>query len=171
MFGGIRYTGCEGLSSEERGDYRRTMSAYVRARKDRPAYQRADGSTARQALAIERDLRTLVQGRILALVPKPEIVERVQGLAYTVRHLTSPEAALDLALNRIVSRAIVKALDAAPALVPMAVAVLVAKDVLGALNEASLSEQEKMQQVEDEHRHDREWQFVRENSHECERER
>jgi hypothetical protein len=122
-------------------------------------------------LAIERDFRALVHGRILALAPKPEVVEEVQNVAYTVRHLTSTELALDLGINRVISRSIAKVLDTAPALAPVAVAVLIAKDVLGALNEASLSEREKARQIEDEHRHDREWQFGQEERHDYERDR
>lgn len=147
------------------------MAGYVTARKEHPAYQRADGNTARQALAIERDLRALVHARLLALAPKPELIERVQNIAYVAGRLTTPEGALDLVVNRLVSRGITRALEAVPATVPLVVAVMVAKDVLGALNEISLSEREKREEIEDEHRHDREWQYVQVERHEYERER
>lgn len=171
MFGGIRYEGCEGLTPEERREYRRAMKLYVAQHSNHPAYQRSDGNSARQALAIERDLRTLVHGRVLALVPKPELAEEAQSVLYTVRHLGSPKEALDLVLHRAVSRSITKVLAAAPALVPMAVAVLVAKEVLGFMSELSLSDQEKAKELEDEHRHDREQQFLQANQHDYERER
>lgn len=171
LFGGIRYEGCEGLSPEERREYRRAMSRYVEAHEDHPAYRRQDGNHALQALAIERDFRALVHGRLLKVLPKPELLEEAQGALYVVRHLTSPTAALDMVLQRTISRSITKVLDAAPALVPLAVAILVAKDVLGALNDYALSEREKAKQWEDEHRHDREQQFLQENRHDYERER
>ncbi len=170
-FGGLRFVGTEGLSKEDRRAYLRVMYRYVARQRNHPGYEWLHRNPAVQALKIEADLRALVQGRILALAPQPEIVEQARSLAYTVRHLTSSELALDLALNRVVSRSIAKVLDAAPALVPMAIAVLVAKDVVGALNEASLSEQEKAQQIEEEHRHDREWQSVQIDQHEYERDR
>jgi hypothetical protein len=124
-----------------------------------------------QALAIERDLRALVHGRLLQVLPKPELLQEAQGALYIVRHLKSPKAALDLVFQRAISRSITQVLDAAPVLVPLTVAILVAKDVLGALNEHALSEREKAKQWEDEHRHDREQQFLQENRHDYERER
>jgi hypothetical protein len=122
-------------------------------------------------LAIERDFRALVHGRVLALAPKPQAVEEMQNVAYTVRHLSSAALALDMGINRVISRSIAKVLDTAPALAPAAVAVRVATDVLGALHVASLSEREKVRQIEDEHRHDREWQFGQVERHDHERER
>jgi hypothetical protein len=170
IFGGIRYAGYEGLSPDEQQGYRRALAPYVRAQRLNPAYSHS-GNSARQALAVERDLRRLIHGRLLDLAPKPELVERVQNIAFVAGRFTSAEGALDLAVNRLVSRAITGALEAAPAAAPLAVAVLVAKDVLGALNEWSLSDREKRKEVEDEHRHDREWQFVQVNRRELERER
>jgi hypothetical protein len=170
IFGGIRYAGYDGLSPDEQQEYRRALAPYVRGQRLNPAYSRTE-SSARQAIAVERDLRRLIHGKLLDLTPKPELVERVQNVVFVAGRFTSAEGVLDLAVNRLVSRAITGALEATPAAAPLAVAVLVAKDVLGVLNEMSLSEREKREEVEDEHRHDREWQFAQVNQHEYERER
>jgi hypothetical protein len=59
--------------------------------------------------------------------------------------------------------------EAAPAPTPLAVAVLVVKDVRGVLYGMRLPERQKQEQVEEEHRPDREWQFSRVNRLEYER--
>ena len=170
-FGGIPYEGLKGLSFEEQRDYLKAMNRYVAAQRNHPAYERQDGNDARQALQVERDLRALIHGRVFALAPKPEAVKQVQSLAYTVKHLSSPEQALAMAVNRAVSRSLRTALESAPAIAPLAVAALVAKDVLGFVNDLSLSEQEHAQRLEAESRHDREQQFMQVNEHEYERSR
>jgi hypothetical protein len=81
------------------------------------------------------------------------------------------EGAVNLVVHRLVSRTITMALEAAPAALPLAVAERAAKNVLSALNELSLSEREKQKQVEEEDRHDQEWQFAQIERHDYERDR
>ena len=50
---------------------------------------------------------------MLALAPKPELVERMQNVAFVAGRFTTPEGALDLAIHQVVSRSITKALEAA----------------------------------------------------------